>query len=148
MILDDIRQAGLYVRMHGGFDLAFSFLAGLPSEPWQPGRRELEGDRVFALMSDCSGRGREAARLEFHRKYIDIQAVLDGRDEIGWRKLGDCARVAEPYDEAKDIGFMREAPDLWVPLDRGAFVVLFPGDAHAPLAGCGDMRKVVVKIAV
>jgi YhcH/YjgK/YiaL family protein len=147
MIYDGLAQAGAYARAHPLFPLVFRYLSTLKGENWKAGRQELDGDRAYALLSDCEGRGREAARLEFHRKYIDLQCVLSGRDEIGWKGLQTCRRVADPYDPEKDIGFVADAADLWIPLAPGDFVVLFPGDAHAPLAGTGPMRKVVVKIA-
>jgi beta-galactosidase beta subunit len=41
-----------------------------------------------------------------------------------------------------------DRPELYFTLPPGCFVVFFPSDAHAPLAGNGKVLKAVVKIAV
>jgi len=38
-------------------------------------------------VESVPGRAREAAKLECHRRYIDIQLVLEGVDEMGWKAL-------------------------------------------------------------
>ena len=45
--------------------------------------------------------------------------------------------------------FNRKAGErVQVDAPAGSFAVFFPADAHAPLAGDGDVRKAVVKVAV
>jgi beta-galactosidase beta subunit len=47
---------------------------------------------------------------------------------------------------ANDIGFVKDQPTLWIPVPPGSFAVFFPEDGHAPLAGDGPLRKIVLKI--
>jgi YhcH/YjgK/YiaL family protein len=108
----------------------------------------LAGERLFALINRDPGRGRQRARLEAHRKYIDIQLLVAGTEEIGWRELGDCRQVDEAYDEARDIMFFADRPDAWINLPPGKFMIFYPQDAHAPLAAEGDNVKAVIKVAV
>ena len=98
------------------------------------------------LVSDDQGRGVEGARLEFHRRYIDIQVAIAGSEAIGWRPLGDCHSIVEPYLSERDIGFCGDRPETWL-APPGRFAAFFPDDAHAPLAGQGPLRKAVVKVA-
>lgn len=148
MIVDTLKNAEAHAGLHPGFARAFEFLRALPPDGLPHGRHEIEGSRVFALAAEDQGRGMEGARLEAHRKYVDIQFVVAGQERIGWRKLEECREVAEPYHEERDIGFFRDAPASWVVVPPGSFAIFFPEDAHAPLAGRGPVRKVVVKVAV
>ncbi len=88
------------------------------------------------------------ARLEAHRKYIDVQFLVAGSEEIGWRPLGECRELTEPYDEARDVLFHGDRPLVWIELPVGKFMIFYPEDAHAPLASTGDNVKAVVKVAV
>ena len=45
----------------------------------EPGKHPVQGEQIFAIVEACSGRSRAEARLECHRRYIDIQLVLAGR---------------------------------------------------------------------
>ncbi|REK08616.1 MAG: DUF386 domain-containing protein [Planctomycetota bacterium] len=148
MILDELQRADRYAALHPGFEAGFAFLKRPNLLDLATGRHEIDGERVFALLNRDPGRGREASRLEAHRRYIDIQFLIDGNEEIGWRPTSDCREVSEPYDEARDVGFFAEAPLTWIVLPRGSFMVFYPEDAHAPLASQGDNVKAVIKVAV
>lgn len=146
MILDTLENGARYQPLHEAFGKAFAFLsdpalAGLP-----PGRHAIDGDRLFAIVSDGPGRRREEAPLEVHRRYVDIQYVLSGTDEMGWAPAAACAPPAVPYDPDKDIAFLPDRPSAWISVPAGSFAIFFPEDAHAPLVSEGIVRKVVVKI--
>jgi YhcH/YjgK/YiaL family protein len=93
------------------------------------------------------GRVREAAQLECHRKYIDIQLVLDGFDEMGWKPLADCHNPVDDYSLAADIQFFHDTPASWIATPPDAFCIFFPEDTHAPLVSAKAIHKVVFKIA-
>ncbi len=148
MILGKLDQAARYTAVHPLLAAGFAFLAKADLADLPPGRHEIDGGRVYALVGHDEGRGEAGARLEVHRRYIDIQVSLDGRERIGWRPLAECGDVAEPYDESRDIAFFADRPTAWFPLARGQFAVFFPDDAHAPLAATGTLHKVVIKVEV
>lgn len=148
MIFDDLKNAARYHALHPGFRHGFEFLSQSGLAQLDGGRHELDGDRLFALVNRDPGRGHEGARLEAHRKYIDIQFLVDGCEEIGWRPTPECRQITEAYDDARDLMFFGDAPQSWINLPVGKFMVFFPEDAHAPLASRGDNLKVVVKVAV
>lgn len=148
MILDDLSNAARYASLHPGFRAGFDFLARRDLLDLASGKYELDAQRVFALINRGTGRGREEARLETHRKYVDIQFLVEGSEEIGWRPTAQCAQPVEPYDEARDIMFFSDRPYAWIDLPVGKFMIFFPEDAHAPLASRGDNVKAVIKLAV
>ena len=148
IIINKLQHAERYYKMHPAFEKAFAFLrqdglAELPAD-----RYEIDGDRLFCMISKGPGRSRSEAKLEAHRKYIDIQYVIAGTDEMGWKPTADCKLIDTSYDADKDIGFFKDPPDSWTPVPAGSFVIFFPQDAHAPLVSSGEIHKVVLKIAV
>jgi YhcH/YjgK/YiaL family protein len=152
VILDALGQSGRYTALHPGFAPAFAFLASADWTALSPGagsvRHIIDGDRMYVSIDEKDGRGRGGARLEAHRRHIDIQLTIAGAEEIGWRPLVDCRQPAGPFDDGRDIVFFEDRPDSWVSVPPGTFAIFFPDDAHAPLAGTGALKKAIVKIAV
>lgn len=147
MILDKLSQSGRYAGLHPDFARAFDFLSKTNLGSLSVGRHEIDGDRIFVLIQHETARGHNAATLEAHRKYIDIQYTFEGMEEIGWSPLDALRPPSGGFDEAKDIGFFRDdRPATWLSVPPGLFAVFFPDDAHAPLAGVGLLKKAVVKI--
>lgn len=156
MILDTLATADRYIRLHPAFARAFVYLrdanwtellSAAEGAARHSTRHAIDGDRMYVSIDHVEGRGREGARLEAHRRYIDVQFTIDGHEEIGWKPLGDCAVTAIAYDGAKDVMFFSDRPDSWLSLPAGHFAIFFPDDAHAPLAGRGTVKKAIVKIA-
>jgi YhcH/YjgK/YiaL family protein len=148
MILDTLARSDRYSSLHPLFARAFDFLRSTDLLALAPGMHTIQGEQLFAIVEDCAGRTRAEAKLECHRRYIDIQLVLEGVDEMGWKPLAECADPATDYDDARDIHFFNDAPASWIATPPGSFCLFFPDDAHAPLVSAGMVRKVVVKIAV
>ncbi len=148
MILDSLTQADRYLTLHPRFARAFGFLRDTDLNLLTPGIHAVQGEEIFAIVEACAGRTRAEAKLECHRRYIDIQLVLAGIDEMGWKPLANCVDPATDYNAARDIRFFNDAPASWIATPAGSFCLFFPDDAHAPLVSSGMIRKMVVKIAV
>jgi biofilm protein TabA len=148
MIVDRIEHGALYNSLHPLFVAAFAELSGAPLRALAPGRHPIQGDRLYVSVQRDDARPREQVVLESHRKYIDIQLLLDGEESIGWRSLDQCKVIRSPYDDAKDFMTYSDAPSLWIPMTAGTFAIFFPTDAHAPLAGSGRLHKAVMKVAL
>lgn len=148
MILDRLDSFGRYVGLHPHFEKVQEFLEGNRLEDLPLGKHEIDGEKVFAIVGKDAARARGDAKLEAHRRYIDIQIVLGGTDEMGWKNCSLCELPVEDYDPDKDFILYEDAPDAWVAVASGAMAVFFPEDAHAPLVGEGRLHKVVIKVAV
>jgi biofilm protein TabA len=148
MILDVLEQASRYSHLNRGFAPAFAFLMRPGLKELPVGRYVIDGENVYAVVAKEPGRRKEDALLETHERYIDIQLVLAGSDEIGWKPKSACLRPASKYDREKDIRFFTDEPDAWLAVKDGAFAVFFPEDAHMPLISSGEIHKVVVKVKV
>jgi len=145
MIFDSINNAPQYFSLHPLFAVAFKWLEENPNA--EVGCYEIAGEDCFVMIQNVSGKGK-AVLLEAHNEYLDIQIVLEGKDEIGWKERATCRDVRQEFDAAKDVALWNDAADFFVPLAPGRFVILFPNDAHAPLSGEGAAKKAVFKIRV
>lgn len=148
MILDALEQSVRYASLHPRFAAAFEFLRTAQLAELSLGRHDIDGDRLFALISREPGRGRAGSKLEAHRRYIDIQYVIGGDDLIGWQPTATCHTLTMPYSDERDVALWSDEPACWLTVAPGQFVIFFPSDAHAPLATTGEARKAVLKVAV
>jgi YhcH/YjgK/YiaL family protein len=148
MITDHISHADTYAPLGAAFTQAFAFLRRNDLAALPAGTHELDGRRLYALVQDYQSKRPEDGKWEVHRKYIDLQFVLSGRERFGYAQAGRMAQ--DPYDDAKDIAFLK-GEGTFLDLHAGDFVVVWPGEAHMPGMAAGAqaaVRKIVVKIAV
>ena len=148
MIVDKLDKFHLYTHVHPLFKEAFLFLQKHASLPFDPSKQEVRGKDLIAIIEESKGKTEQHARLEAHRKYIDIQYVYEGHDKMGWSPLERCKHVSESYIPEKDILFFSDRPESWVYVPKGYFTVFFPEDAHAPLAFEGHVKKIIMKVAL
>ncbi|MGC9320266.1 MAG: YhcH/YjgK/YiaL family protein [Armatimonadota bacterium] len=146
MILDRLDNADRYADMHPRFEAAFDLLREFDFESAPDGPAEIDGRRLTINVLRGKLNAREDAILEAHEQYVDIQYVVSGNEVFGWKATEDCQQPTMAYDPEKDVILFEDAPDAYIPLLEGMFVVFFPGDAHAPMLGEGDIEKIVVKV--
>ncbi len=148
MIIDTLENANRYLPLNKGFQKAIEFLLRPDLSELPVDKYEIDGDRVYAMVAKDPGRKKEDALLETHEKYIDIQLVLTGTDEMGWKPISSCKQPKGNYNKESDILFYEDEPDVWLPVEKGFFVIFFPEDAHMPLISSSQLHKVIVKVAV
>lgn len=146
MITDTLNHLGRYIPLHPSFEKMAQFLKQTNLATLDIGRYEIDGDNVFVNVD-----GYETKRdknVEFHKKYIDVQIVLLGQEQIGWIPTNFVSHIITPYDEVKDIAFgIAETDKLTAKNDR--FFIFFPEDAHQPglaINGPSQVKKAVFKI--
>ncbi len=151
MILDRLEN---YTRYFASKEarLAFDYLLALcPDTP--DGDYPIRGEDIYARVMSYETRSVEAAKLEAHRRYIDIQTALVGAEGIEWVPLHGLEPRA-PYDEIKDVQhFVRPGKDLCrINVFPGTFALFLPEDAHMPQLIVGpkaaQIKKAVIKIKV
>ena len=147
MILDVVASEERLKQLHPGFGPALQYLRRTDLGQLPAGRQEIDGSRLYALAIRGEGNGRRA-KLEAHRRYIDIHYSITGEDVIGWKPLSTCHDPEQAYDQKSDCRLFRDAPDSWVTVVQGSFGIFFPEDTHAPAAADGPIHKVVLKVAV
>lgn len=150
MILDLLSHSDCYAALHPRLAAAFAFLKRGNAGTLPPGRYDIDGDNVFALVQTYDTRAPEPRRFEVHRRYVDLQFIVEGCERIGVADVGTL-QLIEPYDEQRDAAFLTgTGTDLALP--AGSFMVLFQHDAHQPCLhpadGPAPVRKIVVKVHI
>jgi len=148
MILDIIENSERYISLHKGFKKAFEFLKRTDLKDLPIGTYEIDSNLIYAMVSIEQGRVKEDAKLETHERYIDIQFVINGTDNMGWKTKKLCKHADSDYSQTNDVQFFKDEPSSWVATESGSFAIFFPEDAHMPLISEKEIHKVVIKVKV
>lgn len=146
-----------------GFATAFAYVAEVlrPDSPAAARLRgvaagksqkvELDGG-VFVMEQAYETKPRSEGFFESHRRYIDVQVVVEGEEIM---ELADASRMAvkEPYNSERDLIVYQDNPDAsLLRMTAGEAAIFYPVDVHMPSlrlrAQPALVRKVVVKVPV
>jgi len=147
LIVDHISNAERYAALGPLFEQAFDFLRTTDLNALKPGRYPLAGDALFALAQVYHTKPLSEGFWEAHRRYIDLQFIVQGTERIGYAPLHRMQ--LESHDEQRDLSVLQGEGDF-LTLTDGCFMLLWPEDAHQPglqTDQSGPVRKIVFKIA-
>ena len=149
MIYDHNNNIGRYKGLTPAIDLALDYVAGVGPEI-EIGTHPLDLG-VKAVVSENETRPTNELGFEAHRRYIDIQLALVGRELVRCKLLAQVAETI-PYDEASDAARYADCPEIDTVIGEGYFLLVFPENVHepglAPDGVCGKVKKVVIKVPV
>lgn len=148
MIVDNLANAARYFSLHPLFEKAFEFIKQTDIDGAEAGTVEIDGKQLKASIVKTQLKAAKEAKLETHRKYIDIQIPVTIAETFGWKSLSGLSEPESGYDKENDIEFFLDAPSSYVTVVPGEFVIFSPEDGHAPLIGNGETKKIIIKVAV
>jgi len=114
---------------------------------------ELEGKNLFFILSSYKTvTSISEKQAEVHRKYLDLQYLLYGKECIGYANYSNIKKNSSEYDSDKDIELFESVEnESFLTLTLGYYAIFFPEDIHRP-GLCKDtpanIRKVVFKILI
>jgi YhcH/YjgK/YiaL family protein len=149
MILDTIKNKDLYTALSPRIKTAFHFLAETDFSLLAPGRYDIDGSNIYALVQEYETIVKEQGKWECHKNYIDIQYVLSGTEQIGYANL-EGMKIQTEYNPEQDIAFLSGNGD-YLTVGKDAYCIFFPNDAHQPKIAVDkpeNVRKVVIKIRI
>ena len=150
MIADILKNNHLYESISPRIKKSLEYITKTDFSAMEPGRYELDGSNIFALVQAYDSIPREQGKWECHRNYIDIQYIAEGVEQIGVNNIGKM-KVTTEYNPEKDIAFLSGDGD-YVTFSKGSYGIFFPEDAHQPKIAPGNVpgkvKKVVIKIKV
>ena len=129
------------------WDKAFAYLKNTDLDKLPVGKYPIAGDSVFASVTDNPTKVYEQTVWESHRKYIDLQYVIQGAEKMGVAPVA-LAKVTELYNPAKDVAHY-EIEGTVYQAGQGTFFLFFPMDAHRvniKVDGVEHDKKIVIKI--
>lgn len=151
MVYDSLNNFTNYLCLHPHFADALVFLNEHEADmsALLPGSYDINSSGAFASISAYESKPENEGFLEYHRKFIDIQIMIEGRERIGIAHIDNCRDLE--YQAEKDLGKVEGTADF-ISIDRTNFAIFFPQDAHMPQISCSEKRervkKVVFKIPV
>ncbi len=87
-----------------------------------------------------------------HRKYIDLQYLVRGSEQIGYAPDVMTYEVKEDKLKEKDVLFYKSVErETFLEMKEKDFAVFFPNDIHRPTCMYEEqelVKKVVLKISV
>lgn len=150
MIFDKIENTTLYKGINSRVSDALTYLETADFAKLSLGKHEIDGDNIFAIIYEYSTKESNDELLEAHKKYIDIQYMVNGNEYIGVTTYTNQKPV-KPYDKENDYMLFNE-PFTLSPLNKDMFAILFPDDIHMPGIRVGDslskVKKVVIKVKI
>ncbi len=148
MILDNIENAPNYFGLHPLFEKAFDYIINLDMDNLANGSEEIEGMYLKASIVEPALINDTEAKLEIHKKYIDIQIPVAKEETFGWKSLSNLKEPIEEYSSQNDFQLFNDKPSAFIKVLPGEFIIFSPEDAHAPLIGEGITKKIIIKVAV
>lgn len=148
MIYDKIMNFKFYEPLHKFFAIVLQILEKNDLKNLGPGKYNLTNG-IFYMVNEYTTKHVSECFIECHRKYIDIQIMINGNENIGICNKTDC--LESLYDEDKD--FQKLEGDVnFISLKPDYFVVFFPQDGHMPQVNFSEIpqqvKKIVFKIPV
>ncbi|MDD2552753.1 MAG: YhcH/YjgK/YiaL family protein [Dysgonamonadaceae bacterium] len=148
MIVDNLNNAELYYDTHPRLKEAFDFLYTINLKSCKEETIKIDGDNIKLIISTNKLKSEKESLLEVHRYHLDIHIPLSQPETFGWKSLSAIEKEVDEYDSEKDIELFNEKPSTYITLQPREFAIFFPDDAHAPLIGAGDLKKIIFKIFI
>lgn len=146
MIIDKIDNIRMYSSLLHHLEEGLQAVEAL--EKPEVGRYEFEGG-FFMVQKGCT-KPLEEGTFEAHRKYVDIQIILEGSEEVAWQDLNDLTTAIE-YNPEKDAERLTGNFDHVMKITEGMFYIAFPHDGHKPVSHTKEQQeftKIVMKLPV
>ena len=146
MIICPYKELKRYETAIPGLAEAMELIENLQS--FEPATYPLSGGNKI-LVQKGTTKPVETALIEAHRKYLDVQYVVEGSEVVGWAPL-EAMMPAEDFNEDKDFG-MYTGKCEFLNIPAGRCYVVYPEDGHMPcvhLEQPTEYTKIVVKLKV
>jgi biofilm protein TabA len=147
--IDKVEFAKQYHANKAVWDKAFAYFRDTNLDQLTPGKYPVDGENVTAAVTENPTKDYDKTNWESHRKYIDMQYVVQGAEKIGVVPMAK-ATVIKPYDETRDVANYSADGKLYE-AKPGTIYIFFPQDVHRPnikVDGVEKDKKLVLKVRV
>jgi YhcH/YjgK/YiaL family protein len=149
MVFDRLKNACQYFPLGEKITKALQYLSQTDFTNVEPGKYEIDGENVFALVQTYNTKPFSSGKWEAHKKYMDIQYIVSGKEKMGFTDATKVI-VLEEYNEEKDYAIYKGEGNFLI-AEEGHFAIFFPSDVHMPSMAINipkEVKKVVVKVRV
>lgn len=144
MIIDSIDNIMKYEVLLPSLKAGMEAVRGLTE--LETGRYEFPGG--YFMVQKGATRPILEGTFEAHRKYIDVQILMEGSEEVAWEDIRNLVTVV-PYNQEKDAGRFTGNREHVMKITKGMFYAAFPWDGHQSVAHTKEEQrfvKIVLKL--
>jgi YhcH/YjgK/YiaL family protein len=148
MIIDDLKNSSIYIKLHSRFEDAFNYLKENDFSTIEPGDYEIDGNNIYAMVRNMDTKLKESCSWQSHKKYIDIHYLFEGVEGFGYASVDQMKFSV--YDEKKDKVTLTGNGDFFT-LYKGSFIVCYPQDIHMPAVALKEpekITKIIIKVKI
>lgn len=149
MIFDSIANIGQYAGVHHRFKQVIEFLNSNDASQLEPGKYEIDGTHLFALVQQYETKLKDNSIWEAHKKYFDIQYIVKGEELMGHAPIA-FTEVTTPYKDDSDYALFA-ANGSYILVPEGYFTFFAPQDVHMPCVAVSEpasVKKIVFKLEI
>lgn len=146
MIIDKFANIRFYSCMLNNLENGLQAVEALRN----PAAGKYEFDGGFFMVQKGDTKPMAEGTFEAHRKYVDVQIVLEGSEEIAWADLEDLREDGE-YDGGKDKAAYTGSEENVMKITAGMCYIAFPHDGHKAVRHTAEQQtytKIVMKLPV
>lgn len=145
--INAVEFATQYQKNQELWDAMFKFLADNDLKKMEIGKYDIVPGRCWATVSEYVPKTKEEMKIESHKKFIDLQYVIEGTEEMG---LAKNLTTRMEYNPDREVAFWYSDDVTYHKAGPESFFLFFPTDYHQPSVRVGDntgkSKKIVMKI--
>ena len=145
--IDQVQFAQQYELNKALWDKAFTYLKETNLQTLANGRHTIDGDNVYAIVTEAPSKDYDKTSFESHKRYIDLQYVISGEENMAKAPLASVT-ISREYNERADIAYHTGEGQIYT-VPQNTFMLFFPSEAHRPNITPGGnkvVKKIVIKI--
>ncbi len=146
MIIDKVENLLFYDKMLPNLKNGVDKLNSI--EKIEGSKHEFEGG--YLMIQKGKTKSILEGTFETHKKYADVQIVLEGAEEMAWANIRDLTTKI-PYDVEKDQERLDGDYRCNILILEGMFYIVFPEDGHKAVSHTVEQHeylKCVMKILI
>ncbi len=146
---DKLEFAKQYQANKIGWDKAFTFLRDHNLDSLKTGKYVIDGENVFADITDNPSSPLKEAKWHSHRQYCDIIYVIKGKERIGIAPISRAPIIIPFKDKGDSQFYNQEMKGIYYLSNPDTFFILFPSDVHRPfikVEDCNYVKRIRIKI--
>lgn len=144
MIIDKAENICFYKSLLNNLENALKAVQALGD--FEPGRYVFDGGGYF-MVQRGETKPMEEGDYEAHKKFVDVQILVEGSEEIAWADISDLKEMG--YDEEKDKAALSGAAEHTMKIGAGMCWIAFPHDGHKAVRHTEisqSYTKIVIKL--
>ncbi|KEI02953.1 YhcH/YjgK/YiaL family protein [Clostridium botulinum] len=150
MIIDNYRNAKTYCGINPNLDIALNYLINMDLNNLALGKNEIPDTDIFYIYQEYSSKPLKEGKWEGHRKYLDIQYIIDGCEKMGYCPINNLTPLKEYNPDTDFISFSGKSNNFFI-VPQGNFAIFFPEDGHMPgleVTESSSVKKLVFKVPI